>query len=64
MLVNAIEALTNEVEQLNTEISSLNQGQIWSGTLVDAINEVANALNEEPKQMTRREFFKMLIGKK
>jgi len=46
-VVKAIEALTEQVEQLNTEISSLNQGQIWSGTLVDALNEIAKALQEK-----------------
>ena len=46
-VVKAIEALTAQVEQLNTEISYLNQGQIWSGTLVDALNEIAKALQEK-----------------
>ena len=46
-VVKAIEALTAQVEQLNTEISSLNQGQIWSGTLVDALNEIAKSLQEK-----------------
>jgi prefoldin subunit 5 len=46
-VVRAIEALTEQVEQLNTEISSLNRGQIWSGTLVDALNEIAKSLQEK-----------------
>jgi len=46
-LVKAIEALTEQVEQLNTEISYLNVGQVWSGTLVDALNEIAKALQEK-----------------
>jgi cell division protein FtsB len=46
-VVRAIEALTEQVEQLNTEISYLNQGQIWSGTLVDALNEIAKSLQEK-----------------
>ena len=46
-VVKAIEALTEQVEQLNTEISSLNRGQIWSGTLVDALNEIAKAIDEK-----------------
>jgi cell division protein FtsB len=46
-VVKAIEALTTQVEQLNTEISYLNQGQIWSGTLVDALNEIAKSLQEK-----------------
>ena len=46
-VVKAIEALTAQVEQLNTEISGLNQGQIWSGTLVDALNEIAKSLQEK-----------------
>lgn len=46
-VVRAIEALTEQVEQLNTEISYLNVGQIWSGTLVDALNEIAKSLQEK-----------------
>jgi len=44
-LTNQISRLADEVEQLNTEISSLNTGQIWGGTIVDALNEIARALN-------------------
>ena len=46
-VVKAIEALTAQVEQLNTEISYLNVGQVWSGTLVDALNEIAKSLQEK-----------------
>ena len=46
-VVKAIEALTAQVEQLNTEISYLNVGQIWGGTLVDALNEIAKSLQEK-----------------
>ena len=46
-VVRAIEALTEQVEQLNTEISYLNVGQMWGGTLVDALNEIAKSLQEK-----------------
>jgi len=42
-LVKQVERVADGLDQLNTEISALNQGEIWGGTLVDALNEIAKA---------------------
>ena len=46
-LARVVELLRDEVEQLNTEISALNQGDMWDGKLVDALMEVARAVDPE-----------------
>ena len=46
-LVKQVERVADELEQLNTEISCLNSGHNWDGTLVDALNEIAKALNKK-----------------
>ena len=46
-LVKQVERVADELSQLNTEISSLNTGQHWDGTLVDALNQIAIALEKK-----------------
>jgi cell division protein FtsB len=46
-LARVVELLRDEVEQLNTEISALNSGDNWDGKLVDALMEVARAIDPE-----------------
>ena len=47
MLIDQVGRLANQMDQLNTEISGLNQGQNWDGTIVDALNEIAKALDKK-----------------
>lgn len=42
-----MDELINAINELTIEISALNQGQMWDGTLVDALNEVAKAIREK-----------------
>ena len=46
-LVKQVERVADELSQLNTEISALNTGQNWDGTLVDALNQIAQALEKK-----------------
>ena len=46
-LVKQVERVADELSQLNTEITSLNIGHNWDGTLVDALNEIAKALDKK-----------------
>ena len=46
-LTRVVELLRDEVEQLNTEVSALNSGDMWDGKLVDALMEVARAMDPE-----------------
>ena len=43
-LVKQVERVADELEQLNTTIDALNKGEMWGGTLVDALNEIAKAV--------------------
>ena len=41
---NQLEELTNAINELTAEIKNLNSGEIWGGTLVDALNTIAERM--------------------
>tara|TARA_R110000787_G_scaffold273229_1_gene380870 strand:+ start:67 stop:210 length:144 start_codon:yes stop_codon:yes gene_type:complete len=43
---NQLEMLVDAINELTTEVKKLNSGEIWGGTLVDALNQVAKEIKE------------------
>ena len=59
--------LIDAINELNYSLEKLSSGEMWGGTLVDAINELAKATDKNHwarKPMSRRGFFKTILGKK
>jgi len=69
-LINQVSRLADAVEESNYAMDRLSRGEMWDGTLVDAINELAKANDQNhwarktPSKISRRDFFKILVGKK
>ena len=49
-LISAIEDLTYQVEALQMDVAALNSGEIYGGTLTDAINFLVESINKHNKK--------------
>ena len=49
-LTTQISELTYQIEELKSEVAMLNGGEIYGGTLTDAINFLAESINEKYKK--------------
>ena len=68
-LISQLSRIADAMEESNYATDRLSRGEMWDGTLVDAINELAKANDKnhwsrkKSKPMSRRDFFKTLFGK-